>query len=155
MRTIIAFSDSHCAPLPLQLLSVIQEADLVFFLGDGATSLGDVLLHKGLHAVQGNCDAQGLLPDEEVIEVEGVRILLTHGHRYSVKRDLLALSLHAKEFDCAYVFYGHTHIARIDEYDGVTLICPGSAAYPHGAAPTYAFAAAYDGKLTAKIVNIL
>lgn len=155
MKTIIAFSDTHGAPLPQKLISVAQETDFVFFLGDGAYSLGDITLHNGLKLVRGNCDAQGVLPDEQVIEIENVRMLLTHGHKYGVKRDLPALALRAKELDCSAVFYGHTHVARIDEQDGITLICPGSPCYPSGSAASYAFAAAYDGKITSKIVNIL
>ena len=154
MKTIIAFSDTHSAPLPAQLLSVIDEANLVFFLGDGASALGKMLFNPRLHIVQGNCDVQGILDDEKVIEVEGVRMLLTHGDRYSVKRDLLPLAMRAKELECTVAFYGHTHIARIDEYDGVTLICPGSPSYPKNSMASYAFAAAYNGKITAKIVNI-
>ncbi len=155
MKTIIAFSDTHGAPLPQKLISVAQEADFIFFLGDGAYSLGDIMLNKGLKIVGGNCDVRGVLPDELVIEIENVRILLTHGHKYRVKHDLLALALRAEELGCSAVFYGHTHVARIDEQDGITLICPGSPCYPSGSAASYAFAAAYDGKITSKIVNIL
>ncbi len=154
MKTIIAFSDTHGAPLPQKLISVAQETDFVFFLGDGAYSLGDITLHNGLKLVRGNCDAQGVLPDEQVVEIENMRMLLTHGHKYGVKRDLLALALRAKELDCSAVFYGHTHVACIETYGGITLICAGSACYPAGSAATYAFAAVYDGKITAKIVSL-
>ena len=51
MHTILAFSDSHSAPLPQKLISVANESDYVFFLGDGARSLGELLFHKGLNAV--------------------------------------------------------------------------------------------------------
>lgn len=54
MKTITVFSDSHGMPLPNKLLSVANESDLVFFLGDGLSSLGDMALHKGFHAVKGN-----------------------------------------------------------------------------------------------------
>ena len=153
MRTIVAFSDSHHAALPQKLLDVANEADFVFFLGDGSMSLDKMLFHKNLIVVDGNCDPP-CFGNEKVIEVEGVKILLTHGHIYSVKRDLLPLALHAKELNCQAVFYGHTHQAEISEYDGVTLICSGSPCYPNGNFASYAYAVAHDGKLTAKIVNI-
>lgn len=153
MHTVLAFSDSHCVPLPGKVIDVASEADYVLFAGDGAARLGDILLHKGFIGVDGNCDA-GLFGKEEILEIDGVRILLTHGHLYSVKRDLLPLALRAKELDCSAVFYGHTHFARIDDFDGVTLICPGSTAYPLNGARSYAYAVTHDGKLTAKIVNI-
>ena len=154
MKTIIAFSDTHSTPIPEKLLSVIDEANYVFFLGDGASALGRLLFKSNVHIVQGNCDVQGILDVEKVIEIEGVRILITHGDRYKVKRDLLALAMRAKELNCTCAFYGHTHISRIDEYNGVTLICPGSPIYPVKSNPSYAFAAVHNGNITAKIVNI-
>ena len=91
MTTITVFSDSHGTPLPTKLTSVAFESNLVFFLGDGILSLGDMLLHNGFHAVKGNCDPSCGFCDEEVVEVENVRILLTHGDKYRVKSDLTSL----------------------------------------------------------------
>lgn len=153
MHTILAFSDSHSAPLPQKLLDVASEADSVFFLGDGVRSLDALLFHRDLVAVDGNCDSP-CFGSEKIVEYDGVRILITHGHKYSVKRDLLPLALYSKETGCQAVFYGHTHIARIDEYDGVTLICPGSHCYPVNGNASYAYAVAHNGKLTAKIVDL-
>jgi len=153
MHTIVAFSDAHGAPLPQKLLQVASEADYVLYLGDGINGLGEIMLHKGLHAVSGNCDIP-CFPQEEVLELDGVRMLLTHGHKYNVKRDLLNVALRAKELDCAAVFYGHTHLAAIDDMGGVTLVCPGSPCYTAGAAASYAYAVVHQGKLTVKIVNI-
>ena len=154
MHSIIAFSDSHSAPLPQKLLDVANEADKVFFLGDGTSALGDLLFHKGLEAVDGNCDRPAF-GDEKVIELDGVKILLTHGHKYSVKRDLLQLALRANELNCKAVFYGHTHSARVDERGGVTLVCVGSPCYPVCGCASYAYAATYDGKIVVKIVNLV
>ncbi|MDE6303083.1 MAG: metallophosphoesterase [Clostridia bacterium] len=153
MTTILAFSDSHCEPLPQKLLAVANEADYVLFAGDGAARLGDILLHKHFIGVDGNCDAR-VFGKEEIIEVDGVRILLTHGDLYSVKRDLLSLELRAQELHCSAVVYGHTHFASIDTYRNITLICPGSIAYPASDARSYAYIVVHNGKLTAKIVNI-
>ena len=96
MKTIFAFSDIHEGTIPPRLLAVAEESDYVFFLGDGAARMGDLALHKGFFAVKGNCDYLPL-PEETVTEVEGVKILLTHGHRYGVKTDLLSLALRAEE----------------------------------------------------------
>lgn len=153
MNTIVAFSDSHNLPLPDRLVSVAQENNYVFFLGDGITSLGNLLFHKNLHAVKGNCDPHGFI-DEEVVEIDGNKILLTHGDKYHVKRDLTSLSLRAKELGCDIVFYGHTHFADITEYDGITFICPGSLLSPLSGAPSYAYVVIANGKITAKIVNL-
>lgn len=153
MHTVLAFSDTHSAPLPQKLVDVANEADSVFFLGDGARSLDKILFHRDLKAVDGNCDSP-CFGNELIVEYEGVRILITHGHRHSVKRDLLPLALYAKEKNCSAVFYGHTHIPSVDEYDGITLVCPGSPCFPVGAGASYAYCVIHNGKLTVKIVYL-
>lgn len=153
MKTIVAFSDSHHTPLPQRLINVAMENDYVFFLGDGISSLGDLLLHKQFHGVNGNCDTYGFC-EEEVLEIEGAKILLTHGHKYRVKSDLTALSLRANELGCNLVFYGHTHFAQIDEHQGITYINPGSILNSRLASPSYAYVVINKGKITAKIVNL-
>ena len=60
--------------------------------------------------------------DEIVLEIENVKIFACHGHRYSVKSTLTRLAARAKELGCNIALYGHTHSARADEIDGVTLI---------------------------------
>ena len=82
MKTIVVFSDSHHIPLPKQLENVAHESDYVFFLGDGLSGLGDILFNDGFHAVRGNCDGYNGFPDEDVVQVENVKFLLTHGHNY-------------------------------------------------------------------------
>lgn len=102
MTTITAFSDSHGFELPSKLVEVANESNLVFFLGDGAFSLGDILLHKGFYGVKGNCDPAGF-EQEQVVEAEKVRILLTHGDKYGVKYDLTSLYMRALELNCQLV----------------------------------------------------
>lgn len=153
MKTIVAFSDSHNMPLPSMLVDVAMENDYIFFLGDGISSLGDLLLHKQFHGVKGNCDSYSF-NDEEVLKIEDVKILLTHGDKYHVKRDLTPLAFRAKELGCSLVFYGHTHFAQIEEYDGITFINPGAMLSPLIGAPSYAYVVVNKGKFTAKIVNV-
>lgn len=70
-------------------------ADALLHLGDYAAD-ADFLareLRIPARAVSGNCDAfRSMRPTEEAFECEGVRILLTHGHRYGVKEDLQRLT---------------------------------------------------------------
>ena len=154
MKTIFAFSDIHEGTLPPRLLAVAEESDYVFFLGDGAARMGDLALHKGFFAVKGNCDYLPL-PEETVTEVEGVKILLTHGHRYGVKTDLLSLALRAEELGCRLVFFGHTHIPEIIERDGVTFVNPGSVTHPFFGEPTYAYTCLTNGRHFTKLVPAL
>lgn len=154
MKTIFAFSDIHEGTLPPRLISVAEESDYVFFLGDGAARTGDLALHKGFFAVKGNCDYLPL-PEETVTEVEGVKILLTHGHSYGVKTDLLSLALRAEELGCRLVYFGHTHVAEITEHGSVTLVNPGSITHPAFGTPTYAFTVITEGRAFTKLVPAL
>ncbi len=153
MKTLIAFSDIHYSPVPEKIKSVAEESDYVVFLGDGCINLGDMLLMKKLTAVKGNCDDVPF-PREEVLQVEGVKIFVTHGDRYSVKNDLLHLSLKAKELGANLCLYGHTHNAVIEEFDGVTFVNPGAVQSPFSRAPSYAYIVINKGSVTAKIVDI-
>lgn len=153
IRTIAAFADSHQTPIPERLEAVIEESEFVFFLGDGTAALGNLVFHYGFHGVSGNCDTKNL-PEEEIIEIEGFKVLLTHGDKYNVKDDLTALAMRAKELDCNVVFYGHTHFAEIDRYENITFVCPGSIEASHTGVASYAYATIANGKFNAKIVNL-
>ena len=156
MVTAIVLSDTHHnVPLVEKLLPLMQEADLVVHLGEGANDLSRYALSlKGkLHRMAGNCDDASFGEREEIIEVEGVRIFACHGHRYGVKQQLVSLTLRAKECNCTVALYGHTHEERIDELNGVLCINPGCATR-YTVNPSYCFLAIHNGKVTAKLVEI-
>lgn len=153
MKTIVVFSDNHYESIPERLKSVANEADFVFFCGDGVSRLGDLLFHKGLVTVKGNCD-DAPFPREQVIDIEGVKCLITHGDLYGVKRDLLPLYYHAKELGCSLVCYGHTHYASAEKVDDITFINPGAIHSPVIGNPSYAYIVINGNQITEKIVNL-
>ncbi len=153
LTTIVAFSDSHGTPIPSRLQGVAGESTYVFFLGDGANSLRDMPLHKGFVGVSGNCD-QPVLKKEEIVEVGNLKILLTHGDKYGVKRDLTSLYYRAQELGCTLAFYGHTHFADVTQYGGITFVCPGAIAPSPLGKPSYAYVCIYQDKITTKIVEL-
>ena len=154
MKTIVVFSDSHGSPLPNKLTQVASESDYVFFLGDGLNGLGDLLLHKGFFAVKGNWDNCYGFPDEQVVQVEDTKILLTHGHNYHVKRDRLALSLRATELCANIALYGHTHFADEEYYGNTLLLNPGAILMPIIGAQSYAYIVINRNKFSYKIVKM-
>lgn len=126
------------------------------FLRDAVREMEDidVLLHAGdyrkdammlsqelnipVYAVVGNCDWFAPGPEEEIIEIEGRKILLTHGHQYGVKsgNEELIHKLKREGFDL--VVYGHTHKAEVVPVGNAYLLNPGSIAKPRqGTARTY------------------
>lgn len=151
MKTIVVVSDNHYTPIPEKLKSVINEADYFFWLGDGISMLGDLLFHKGLYAVNGNNDYHAF-PIEEVVEIEGVRCFLTHGHAYGVRQSYLPLRLRAEELGCNAVFFGHTHEAYEATDHGITFVNPGALCSPIN--PTYAYCVVTGDKIITKTVSL-
>ena len=80
--------------------------------------------------VRGNCDWNGNLPAFQVIEVEGHRIFLTHGHRYYVNGGTQNLEYAALEQGCDIAVYGHTHVPAVIRREDITVVNPGSVSFP-------------------------
>ena len=80
-------------------------------------------------AVAGNCDH---MPEEKlkeaVIEIEGVRFFLTHGHTWGVKQGTARLQEYASTARNDVVLFGHTHRSYLKQEEGFWLMNPGSAA---------------------------
>lgn len=129
MKTIVAVSDTHGnRQIFGKLDGIFAESDLIIHLGDTSSdgSLIRSIYPDKTRLLNGNCDIPKLGENESVIEVEDLKIFACHGHMYSVKSTLLKLAARAKELGCQIALYGHTHTAREDEIDGVTLLNPGS-----------------------------
>lgn len=92
--------------------------------GDGESD-EEFYTKNNIISVKGNCDYINL-PLLSVIEIEGKRILVTHGHLYNVHFDIFKLYMLAKENNANYVLYGHTHNQMVEEYEGITFINPGA-----------------------------
>lgn len=128
MIKIVVLSDSHCNKQGItKLKQIMDEADYIITLGD---MLGDyttlVKDYKSkLIAVKGNCDNH-YLPDERIIDIEGVKLFVTHGHKYQVKSTYDNLLSKARQLQANVVLYGHTHVAAIDNRDEIMLVNPGT-----------------------------
>lgn len=124
-------SDSHGdLELAEEAVSRMGGVDLLLHAGDyyhDALYLGE---RCGLpvRGVVGNCDRGVNGPQEELLELEGWRIYLTHGHLYGVKGGLLRLHFRARELGARIAVFGHTHVAQQEQVDGITLLNPGSIA---------------------------
>ena len=153
MKTIVAISDSHGNAQALhQLKGLFSECDFIVHLGDGARDMKDFYNDFGnkIYQVNGNCDVLSFGLKHFVLEVEKVKILLTHGDEYGVKSGLSRLVNFAKELGCRVVLYGHTHEAKIQEINDVLLINPGSLSY-FTAEKSIAYVVINGEKVVAKI----
>lgn len=120
MMNFLIFSDSHGdAVSPGQILQRWQtKPDMIFFLGDGWRDW-DALRKNGIsfYCVRGNCDfcpTPDAPPFRQMLQVEGHRMLLTHGHLFSVKHGTGALLEEALRSDADIVLFGHTHIPSLE-----------------------------------------
>lgn len=155
MKTLAVLSDTHGnMPQITHISGVLQECDYIVHLGDTSGDGSRIRRDFGDKTVliNGNCDLTKLGDDEKVLEIENVRIFATHGHLYSAKTTLSKLVYRAKELNCTVVLYGHTHRAREDEVDGVTLINPGNLS--RYSKNSYCYLVINGDKAVSKIVNL-
>lgn len=132
---IIVFSDTHGTIEPcVGAIGRIKDIDLIIHCGDhwsDARDIGDKFKNIPVKYVRGNCDF-ALAPIEEIVEAEGKKILVTHGHMYNVKEEkgrYETLKKRGLELGCDAVVFGHTHIAYNENFGNIVLMNPGSAKY--------------------------
>lgn len=127
---ILVFSDSH-GNLGHMETAVHREApDQLIHLGDytrDSARLAQKFPHIPLHFVAGNCDYGDSSPTEQVITLDGVRLFLTHGHRYQVKYMYLRAVYAALEENAQILLFGHTHRAECFQEQGLWAMNPGAA----------------------------
>ena len=156
MKRLIAVSDSHGNAKGIEkLLPLIKENHYFVHLGDGLSDLRSVLdeYPKKTYFCVGNCDFYPGVLDEDVLEIEDVKIFYCHGHQYDVKKTRQSLALEAKRRGCQIALYGHTHIAKISEREDVTLINPGSLRRSVGEGGSYCYLVINKDKFTPVIVG--
>lgn len=149
---IILLGDTHVPDriprLPKNLLAYISDLhpDLILHTGDVCTRkvLSDLAQIAPMNAVQGNRDwfMRLSLPPAIQLELNGVHIILTHGHgtikRYL--RDLFRFVVLRHDVEHTYyqqmlaktyshadvILYGHTHYQVDEMMQGIRFINPGS-----------------------------
>jgi len=136
MKRIGLLSDTH-SYLDVKIFEYFKDVDEIWHAGDiGNLDVTDALReHAPLRAVYGNIDdatARQEFPENQVFELEGVRIWMTHigGYppKYSTKIKK-GLALHKPQlFIC-----GHSHILKAipDRERGILHLNPGAAGH-HG-----------------------
>ena len=130
---IIVLSDTHRALRDSYGIidACRQGCDLVIHLGDVVRDLEDLkLTYPDLNfvGVSGNNDFVSHGYERELIlDLDGVRTVICHGHEYGVKRSLDQLLWHAQARASSLALFGHTHEPERVVKEGVTLFNPGTA----------------------------
>ena len=151
---ITVFSDLHGAS-DKHMEEAFETSDYVIFLGDGLQRiLGFEYEHPGKFLyVRGNCDLWDSTPTKRIIDLDGVRILATHGHEQHVKTGVLWLLREAKEEGIDIVLFGHTHRAIVEKVDDILFVNPGSASRQYGGKASAAKITIENGRYFAEIIN--
>jgi uncharacterized protein len=153
MRNIGVISDTHGLLRP-SALAALTGCDLIIHAGDVGgdgilDELGDV---APVVAVRGNIDTGGAaekLPDREVIEREGCKLLVLH--------DLAELEVELDPREAGYqaVIFGHSHRPLIETRHEVLYFNPGSAGPRRFRLPVTVGRLKFEaGEIEAKIINI-
>lgn len=116
LMKIVIISDSH-AIKDIEQYKVIENADVLIHAGDSQLMNNELSMFD--FYVRGNCDFDTNIPSELFFELLGKKFYLCHGH----KSNYLKV---AKDNNCDVVISGHTHVVKVEKYDGMLLLNPGS-----------------------------
>lgn len=129
---ILVLSDSHAGLSFMRRCIEATQPDAIIHLGDyysDAQTVSEEYPHIPMYQVPGNCDLhRGYIPDPEIrlIELDGVRLYLTHGHRHGVKQGIFSLLRDARAANAQAVLFGHTHQSLCRQDDGLWILNPGA-----------------------------
>ncbi len=162
MKQLLIISDTHGNEQNLKkVLLRYRQLDGLIHLGDvtGHRSVIEQMVKCPSWFVAGNCDYGRELPPRKVLELEGHRLFLTHGHQYDVSYgDWSTLRSAAKREQCTVALFGHIHCPVIDASDpDVLVLNPGSLSLPRqeGHAPSFLLLELERGKKPQPFLQLL
>lgn len=121
---VVVVSDSHGKNSRLEeILRLEPDADCYLHCGDIETSEGEYPMYQ---TVMGNNDYFCSYPEKLVLSLGEHRVLVMHGNQFPYMRRIERMSAYAKNEGCDIFCFGHTHVAYLEEVDGVMMINPGS-----------------------------
>jgi putative phosphoesterase len=147
-------SDTHGLVRP-GVHEALKGVELILHAGDvgGTEILDELRLIAPTKAVSGNTDTPGnpSLTQRIDIEVDGVRIHVSHGHEVgSPTPDKLAA-----QYDADVVVYGHSHQQLVTRFDNRLFVNPGSAgARRFNLRPSVARLTIAKGKAEVEIIEL-
>jgi len=153
---LLVLSDSHGRISPMEQAVDRNAPDLILHLGDcwrDAETLHGCFPAIPLKQVPGNCDYRPADPAELLLDLQGKRLLLCHGHTYGVKQSLLPAGYAAEEQALDLFLFGHTHRPFLDRRGGCLFLNPGSIGDPSH--PSYGLVTLRDGILDAHLLRLV
>lgn len=154
MLRFLIFSDTHNLREPMRELYARYPNDGIIHLGDHWADARWMLQQTAGHpvyAVKGNCDYGAEGPEDQLLELGGVKLLLMHGHRFGVKSGYGGALAEAKRRGARVVLFGHTHIPFMEEREGILMLNPGSLRNPQR---EYAILEIEEGKAKGVLLHL-
>lgn len=129
----------------------VKKPDYVLHLGDMADDADDlkhIFPRVEVIGVCGNCDWAAFTnaPAERMLDIGGVKVLMCHGHMYSVKSGIGVYVAAAREKCADVALFGHTHIPMLDNMGDIIIMNPGTV-------NTYGWLEIKDGKIDARMCS--
>lgn len=128
---LVVVSDNHGNTYFMEEIYSIHQEDTDEWVHCGDSELlEDHPLWQHYKTVLGNMDITNKFKLSRAEHIGSFGYVIVHGHKHKVKRTYESLIDLAKENDVNVVFYGHTHIPKVEKEDGIVFINPGSIAQP-------------------------
>ena len=152
---LLVLSDSHGTIQYMCSAIQREQPDYVIHLGDHSRDLSQLMRQfpmLPMVSVRGNCDYSEFdVPEQRLAEYDGIRVFMSHGHRYGVKSGLLRYYMNARENQVDVALFGHTHSAFCEKKDGLWLLNPGSCGYGR---PSCGIVNIADGQVSCVVKSI-
>lgn len=141
---LLLLSDSHASDNILDIMN-IENPDIILHAGDFCLDDENNIIKRIDYKVRGNCDYT-TAEDNLYIEIENLKVFLTHGHMYDLKAKIINDKLTIENIDkliensCSsdIIVYGHTHVPAINIEHSQLILNPGSTNVSRGlTAPSY------------------
>ena len=129
---ILVISDTHGRITNAVNIIEKLKPDYILHLGDVVRDVEDleaIFPSKDIIAVSGNNDfwaSAKYSATERLLDLDGKKIFMCHGHTYGVKRDNARVIHKARTLGADIALYGHTHSAYNENHNGLHVINPGS-----------------------------
>lgn len=124
---LVVVSDTHGSTEHLAAIRERYKEARFFHCGDACYPIAE---EPEFVYVKGNCDHDRTMPEERIMEQDGLVILQTHGDAYGVKQTGMRLRYKALEVGANLVLFGHTHVPTCVQDDGILFLNPGSMRLP-------------------------
>lgn len=131
---VLVISDSHGIKEELvEILAYYRDkVDYIVHCGDSEYDSSDTAWGLVDVVVRGNMDFDIEYPRTAILKTKKSHMFVTHGHVYGVNASRYDIAELAKENGCNVALYGHTHVLRVEEINGVVCVNPGSLHHSRG-----------------------